>query len=321
MADVQTPDFRSGIATRLPSLTALRAFEAVGRTSSVRAAGEELSVSPTVISRHLQNLQLELGVELLKPQGRGLSLTPAGEIFHAHVKQAFNVLRMAVREVKPGQRNSLNIWCMPGIANRCLLPRLPELQDQLKGLEIMLQPTLARPDFTRAEADAEIVYLAEAPQEPHLRAELLAQPQVFPVASPGFHARYPRIEEARDLLSLPLIHEESTQQWEQWFSKVGIVDLPALRGPRLWHAHLAIEAARLGQGIALANRFLVEDNLATGRLAKVLPHHVRLGGYYLIAPSGHWRDPNVLALRTWLKKILCNGSMNRASNAAMVTNS
>jgi LysR family glycine cleavage system transcriptional activator len=308
MADVPAPGTRFGVMTRLPSLTALRAFEAVGRTSSVRAAGEELSVSPTVISRHLQNLQLELEIDLFKPNGRGLSLTPAGEIFHAHVKQAFDILRLAVREVRPGQLDSLNIWCMPGIASRCLLPRLPELQDQLRGVEIMLQPTLARPDFTRAEADAEIVYLSDAPPGQHLRTELLAQPRVFPVASPAFQARFPSMTQPTDLLSLPLIHEESTQQWEQWFGKAGVVDLPVLRGPRLWHAHLAIEAARLGQGIALANRILVEDDLAAGRLMEVLPHPVRLGGYYLIAPTGHWRDPSILALRVWLKKILGNGS-------------
>src|SRR5690606_22280097 len=136
-------------------------FEAVGRTMSVRAAGEELSVSPTVISRHLQNLQLDLGVDLVEPRGRGLALTPAGEAFHARVKQAFGLLRQAVDEARPAPRDSLNIWSIPGIANRCLLPRLPELQEKLKNLEITLQPTLSRPDFTQAEADAEIVYLEE----------------------------------------------------------------------------------------------------------------------------------------------------------------
>ena len=134
---------------RLPSLSALRAFEAVGRTGSVRAAGEELSVSPTVVSRHLQNLQLDLGIDLVEPLGRGLTLTSAGEAFHGQVTQAFNLLRQAVLEVRPAQRDSLNIWCTPGIANRCLLPRLPDLQDQLKGMEIILQPTLSRPDFSR----------------------------------------------------------------------------------------------------------------------------------------------------------------------------
>jgi DNA-binding transcriptional LysR family regulator len=306
---------------RLPSLSALKAFEAVGRTQSVRAAGDELGVSPTVVSRHLQNLQLDLGVDLVEPRGRGLALTPAGEAFHARVTQAFDLLRQAVHEVRPTPRDSLNIWCIPGLANRCLLPRLPELQGKLKTQEITLQPTLARPDFTRSEADAEIVYLNQVRPGASVQAELLAQPRVFPVASPAFQARYPHLGEPSDLVALPLIHEESTQQWERWFNGTGIMTLPPLRGPRLWHAHLAIEAARLGQGIALANRFLVKEDLAAGRLVEVVPSNVRLGGYYLIAPAGHWRDPSVSTLRIWLKSVLREDRTTVASDASMPTNS
>ena len=307
--------------TRLPSLSALRAFEAVGRTKSVRAAGDELSVSPTVISRHLQNLQLDLGVDLVEPRGRGLSLTPAGEAFHAQVTEAFDLLRQAVRETRPVHRDSLNIWCMPGIANLRLLPRLPELQEKLKGLEIILQPTLSRPDFSRSEADAEIVYLKEPPPERALRSELMARPRVFPVASPAFVARYPGLGKPEDLLALPLVHEESTEQWEEWLHSTGIASVPPLRGPRLWHAHLAVEAARLGQGIALANRFLVEEDLAAGRLVEAVPSDVRLGGYYLVVPAGRWRDPAVAVLRVWVKDILSEGSGTDALNASMATNS
>lgn len=305
---------------RLPSLNALKAFEAVGRTRSVRAAGEELSVSPTVISRHLQNLQLDLGVDLVEPRGRGLVLTAAGDTFHAQVTQAFDILRQAVRQARPFQRENLNLWCMPGIANRRLLPRLPELQERLKALEVTLQPTLARPDFARDEADAEIVYLDDFQHGPGLRADLLAQPQVFPVASPSFHARYPGLAEPVDLIGLPLLHEESTQQWEQWFRAAGVKEVPPLRGARLWHAHLAVEAACLGQGVALANRFLVEEDLRAGRLVEIMPSNVRLGGYYLIAPAGDWSDPSIKTLRHWLESIFKERATD-AFDASMMTNS
>lgn len=277
-------------------------------------------MSPTVISRHLQNLQLDLGVDLVEPRGRGLTLTPAGETFHAQVAQAFDILRQAVQAAQPARRDSLTIWCMPGIANRSLLPRLPNLQKRLKDLEVILQPTLSRPDFSRHEADAEIVYLEDFQLGPGLKAELLAQLRVFPVVSPAFQARYPGLMKASDLLSLPLIHEESTTQWEHWFAATGTEGIPALRGPRLWHAHLAIEAARLGQGIALANRFLVEEDLKAGRLVEIVPSDVRMGGYYLIAPAGHWRDPSIKMLRAWVEEIFEERKTD-ALDASMSTNS
>jgi LysR family glycine cleavage system transcriptional activator len=289
--------------TRLPSLNALRAFEALGRTGSVRAAAEELAVSPTVVSRHVQNLEVDLGLDLVEPRGRGLALTAQGRALYKPVGQAFDLLRRAVHEARPHRRESLVIWCTPGVANRRLLPLLPDLQTRLKPLDVILQPTLARPDFDREEADVEIVYLHSFEPTANRRAELLASPCVHAVASPAFRARY-EVGTAADLLALPLVHEESTAQWEAWFRAQGIAEVPALRGPRLWHAHLAIEAARLGQGVALANGLLVEEDLAAGRLVDLVPSDVVLGGYYLVGPADHWRDPAITALRTWLKEVL-----------------
>jgi hypothetical protein len=51
-----------------------------------------------------------------------------------------------------------------------------------------------------------------------------------------------------------LLHEESDLEWRLWFSSQGLkVALSPLAGPRLWHAHVALEAAKRDQGIALAN--------------------------------------------------------------------
>jgi LysR family glycine cleavage system transcriptional activator len=307
--------------SRLPSLSALKAFEAVGRTGSVRAAGDELAVSHTVISRHLQNLQLDLGVELVEHRGRGLSLTPAGVALHAQVTQAFDTLRQAVFQARPAPRSRLDVWCIPGLANRRLMPRLPSLLKRLDGMEITLQPTLARPNFGSTDTDAEIVYLEEARAGPGLRTELLAKPRVLAVASPSFQARYPRITEPSGLVELPLIHEESTDQWERWLSAAGVKTMPILRGLRLWHAHLAIEAARLGQGVALANRLLVDEDVSSGHLVEIIPSTIKLGGYFLIGPEQRWRDPSFAVLRTWLKEVLMDDDPTGALEAPVRTKS
>lgn len=302
---------------RLPSLKALRAFEAVGRTGSIRTAGEELAVSPTVISRHIQNLESELGVELFEKQGRSLLLTTVGDAFFAQVRRAFDILRQANDDIRPTGERILNIWCIPGIASRRIIPKLPELQSQLNGCEIVLQPTLSRPDYSQSEADAEIVYLDSAEVGDELKGELLAHPRVLAVGSPAFCARFSVHGDAREFLQLPLIHEESTKQWERWLRLSGVDDVPILRGPRLWHAHLAIEAARLGQGVALANTLLVEEDLAAGRLIQIGASDVRLGGYYFIATARRWDDPPLIFLRQWLKDILRTGQKTDALNASV----
>jgi len=289
---------------RLPPLIALRAFEAVGRTGSVRAAGDELAVSHTVVSRHVQNLQKSLGIVLVRGEGRGLTLTEAGAAFHAQISQAFDIIARATVAVRPATRPALNIWCIPGLANRRLLPRLPELTGPPRNWEVNLQPTLSHPDLARGEADAEIVYADVTEARGALMAEALVRPRVFPVASPAYLARYPALASLSDLAAIALIHEESTEQWERWFALAGVADLPPLRGQRLWHAHLAIEAARLGQGVALANDVLVADDLSSGTLVEVMTSSVYMGTYQLVALKERWSEPVITALRDWLKQAL-----------------
>ncbi|CAL77207.1 Putative transcriptional regulatory protein, LysR family [Bradyrhizobium sp. ORS 278] len=289
---------------RLPSLIALRAFEAVGRRGSVRAAGDELAVSHTVVSRHLQNLQRSLGVALVRAEGRGLALTEAGRQFHAEVTQAFDIIARATTAVRPAARPTLNIWCIPGLANRRLLARLPELTGPPRNWDINLQPTLSHPDLARGEADAEIVYAEDLERVSGTLAEELVRPRVFPVASPAYLARFPEIATFAGLARASLIHEESTAQWERWFALAGHHDPVILRGQRLWHAHLAIEAARFGQGVALANEVLVADDMRSGALVEVMPSSVQMGAYRLVALKERWDEPAIVALRAWLKKVL-----------------
>jgi LysR family transcriptional regulator, glycine cleavage system transcriptional activator len=288
---------------RLPSLNALRAFEAVGRTGSMRAAADELAVSHTVVSSHVQNLQESLNVVLVRGQGRGVILTEAGIALHQQLSQAFDIIARATTSARPPSRSMLNIWCIPGVANRRLLMRLPELTGPPHNWEVNLQPTLSHPDLSRGEADAEIVYAEMADHPADVSAEALVRPRVFPVANPSYLARYPAITGLSELSSIALIHEESTEQWERWFTLAGLNALPPLRGQRLWHAHLAIEAARLGQGVALANDVLVEDDLRAGALVEVLSTSVQMGTYQLVALTERWGDPAIVALRNWLRKV------------------
>jgi DNA-binding transcriptional LysR family regulator len=78
---------------------------------------------------------------------------------------------------------------------------------------------------------------------------------------------------------------------------------------RFVQAHLALMAARSGQGIALANRFLVADDLDRGTLC-ALPtgqepwQPVQLGAYYFRSSRLRWMDPTVVRFRRWLKSAI-----------------
>ena len=289
---------------RLPPLVALRAFEAVGSAGSVRGAAEALAVSPTVVSRHLDNLEKRLGVALIAPKGRSIELTEAGARFHAEVARAFDLIDAATGELVKPVRKPLLLWCWPGLAVMRLLQRLPALEALLPGYAIHFHPTLARPDLRRREADAEIFYRTEAaPPAPGIVEIELARPRVMPVASPSLIGG--RSAAGLELLfELPWIHEVSADEWRSWLQAAGLpMDGRAqdrLQGVRLWHAHLAIGAAQLGQGVALANELLVETELAEGRLVEIGRSAVRLGTYVLAMRAESREEEPMRALVDWL---------------------
>ena len=76
----------------LPSLNALRAFEAAGRKLSFRAAAEELGVTQGAVAQQIRALEDHLGIRLFNRLARGLSLTPQGAAWLADVTRAFDML-------------------------------------------------------------------------------------------------------------------------------------------------------------------------------------------------------------------------------------
>jgi DNA-binding transcriptional LysR family regulator len=295
------PDPADGGAERgrMPPLTMVRAFEAVGRTASMRRAAADLGVCHTVVSRHVRNLEGWLGARLVESGPRGVVLTAEGRVFHGAVAAAFDLIAGATRELKPARaRGLLRLWCVPGLAARWLAPRLADLQAALPEVEIVLKATTERPDFAHHEADAEIRY-ATGPDAAG-RSVLLERSRLFPVASPAWVAARQPIASLADLESQRLIHEESRDQWRRWFEATGHRPLGDLAGPRLWYASSALDAAVAGQGVALATRLQAADDIVAGRLVELLETEVDLGGYWFVAPEARWTDPVLSRFRTWL---------------------
>lgn len=284
----------------LPPLIALRAFEAVARLGSVRKAAAELGVDHAAVGRHVRNLEAFLGTRLFDSGPRGTWPTPDGQRYAEQVGLAFDVIGQATEALRPRTAGGeLHIWCVPGFAARWLMPRLSALQAVIRDREIVLRPTDQAPDLLRGEADVEIRFRERS--APGVTTEVLATPRFFPVASPAFLADRPAPATAAEIAALPLIHEDSREQWRVWLAAAGLDPVPALNGPRLWYANVAIEAALMGQGVVLVNPLQVEAERRDGRLLELLSTDIRIGAYVMEADSARWSDPVHVKLRRWLR--------------------
>jgi LysR family transcriptional regulator, glycine cleavage system transcriptional activator len=247
----------------------------------------------------MRALQEDLGLRLVETSRTGVTLTPAGRDYHAAVAAAFADLSGATTKLlRAHETQRLIVWSIPGFALRWLTPRLDDFRRVNPRIDLVLRATDVHPDLAAFEADIEVVY--GKPTGRGIRCAELARPRVFPVASPAWVATHKRVREAADLVELPLIHEESTDQWRAWLIAAGVDPPERLAGPRLWHAPLAIEAAARGQGIAIANELIVREELAAGALVEVMRTAVHLQPYVFATRADRWNHPPIARLRAWL---------------------
>jgi len=286
-------------APKLPPLLLLRAFEAVARMGSMRRAAEDIGVSHTVVSKHVRNLEHWLGQKLVEAGPRGVVLTSAGESLFAAVSRAFRIIANSTAELRPAARRaSLRIWCMPGLATRWMTPRLSAIGAAMGDVDISLRAIDRLPNFAEGEADVMIGFgnLDALPET----ARRLVWPRMFPAASPFWLHQHGTPVNLAALAQAPLIHEDSKQQWTDWFEAMGHRLRGELKGPRLWDANLGYDAAMAGQGIALVTRLTAGQEIDDGRLVEIFDSSVRLGGYYLLTAPNRRGEAVLVRFEAWL---------------------
>ena len=102
---------------RLPPLNALRAFDAVARLGSVRAAADELAVTPAAVSQQLRVLEAHLGLALTQREGRGIALTDSGRSWHGEIARHLRAIAQAAERVRPGRR-VVQVTVVPSFGSR-----------------------------------------------------------------------------------------------------------------------------------------------------------------------------------------------------------
>src|SRR4029453_9486151 len=108
---------------RLPPLNAVRAFDAVARLGSVRAAADELAVTPAAVSQRLPGLEGHPGIAVTQRHGRGLMLTGSGRAWHGEIARHLRAIGLAAERVRPGRR-VVQVTVVQSFGSPGPLPRL-----------------------------------------------------------------------------------------------------------------------------------------------------------------------------------------------------
>lgn len=292
-------------------MKSLLAFEAAARHLGFEQAGDELAVTPGAIAQQVKALEAWLGLPLFhRLPGRGVVLTPAGHHYAASVGTLLDGLAEATARVKrQGDPNMLTVSTIPSFAANWLIPRLGSLRRTLPSLDVRVQISQERTDFSREDVDVAIRF--GHGRYPGLFTELLLEESFFPVCAAALmNDPAMRLREPADLRGHTLLHEDASPgipgfvDWPQWLTSAGVAHLvDASHGPRFSHTFLALQAAASGQGVALATSVLAGEDFVAGRLVRPFSHEVRGSHqYYVVCPDATADRPQIAAFRAWLQE-------------------
>jgi LysR family transcriptional regulator, glycine cleavage system transcriptional activator len=292
--------------TRLPSLNALRAFEAVSRHLSFARAADELFVTKAAVAQQVRQLEEEIGAPLVERFGRGLRLTEAGLAGVRDLGDGFAILGRAARAMREANgRRFLVINSSPSFAATWLVGRIGKFKAQHPEIDVLLDANPMEDTLERSNVDALIRW--GTGEFADLSTTLLFKEEVFPVCAPALARGAHPIREPQDLRDHTLLHLNwhpsfsTWPAWSDWLKAAGAAEVEATRGVWFNHMSMAIHAAAQGQGVALTSLAIAADELAAGRLIAPFTTSVHTPfGYYFLCRPDQAASPRISALRDFL---------------------
>lgn len=282
----------------LPSLKALRAFEAAARLQSLTKAANELCVTEPAVSQQLKQLETYLRRPLFIRRARSLQLTTAGEMLLPLLSESLDRISELTTSIRNGTvRQTLRVQLTPHLSARWMLPRLGGFIAQLPHIELATRHSYEPVDHLKPEVDLALAW------DEHIWHKATAEPLMhlgyLPMCSPKLLKRGMT---PQDLLTgHTLLQERDTTLWADWLKKA---DLPApeFRKTVVFDNYdVTVSAAVQAQGIAMLMYPMFTDLIESGQLIMPFGSDVYVPiTLYLLYQSGSLLRDEVRLFRDWI---------------------
>lgn len=293
----------------MDSLVSMRVFCLVAELKSFTAAAERLRISPAMASKHVMQLERRLGTRLLNRTSRRVSLSESGTLYFEQARQVLDTLdevEAAVSKATVVPRGTLRLTAPVWMANAMFAAVLADYQARYP--EVRLDIDLSGRLVNLVEEGFDLALRATGTPDAALIARPITSVPFYMVAAPAFLERAGRPATFADLAGLALLHyalfpgESLSFTGEQGLATVRFN--PVLRSGNETLLHMA---ARAGMGLAFLPKWLVTDDIASGRLEHVMPEHIMfVGKLFAVYPSRKYLSAKV---RTFIDFIAADKRM------------
>jgi len=288
------------LASRLPPLNALRAFEASARQLSFTRAAEELFVTQAAISHQIKSLEEFLGIKLFMRKNRALLLSEEGQAYYLDIKDVFTSINDATeRLLARGAKGAITVSLQPSFAIQWLVPRLNAFNVLHPDIDVRIKAVDQAESSLTEDVDVAIYYGRGHWADIH--AEQLQKEYLVPVCSPLLLQGKKPLDKLEDLVNHTLLHDTSRRDWKRWFKQVNVKATNVNHGPIFSHSAMVVQAALHGQGVALAHSFLSRPDIEAGRL--ICPFDEVLeskNAYYVVCRERQVDLGKIAAFREWV---------------------
>lgn len=257
-------------------LARYRYFCMVRQLGSVRAASEALDVAPSAVSRQISRLAAELGVRLVEANGRGIRITPAGEIVAKRAQQIVEAMELAradLDDLVGLRRGHIRIRTAEGSLNDLVLPAIARFRQQYPAVTYDVRITSTdRIVAAILEGDTDLGVVFNPPEHPELHAITTVTDALYAVAHPKFEGfrRNTRVSLA-ELSGHPLALPDETFGLRQLLDQAARAAGVSLASTMVTDSIDALRGfARAGIGVSLLPRLAFAADLR-GRLVKAVP--------------------------------------------------
>jgi LysR family transcriptional regulator, regulator of gene expression of beta-lactamase len=277
------------------SLNTLRAFAAAARHLSFTAAGKTMFVTQAAVSHQVKALEDQLGVALFRRTTRGLVLTDEGHALAPVVEDSLGrIEKMLGALAKGAPTQVLHISVVGTFALGFLIARLPAFRALHPAIDLRLMTNNNKVDMWGESLDYAIRFGDGAWRA--VESTLLMRAPIAPLCAPSLAKA---LTQPADLASQRLLRSYRAQDWPDWFNATNCPNLTAT-GPIFDSSTAMVQAAILGEGVALAPVAMFARELERGDVVQPFPVCVDVGAYWLTKLISKDTSPAMAAFKAWL---------------------